>query len=33
LPFQVDYYVGFSPFGQFYREDDTAYGLALQFDF
>ena len=29
----LEYYEGFSPFGQFYRNDITAYGLALQFDF
>lgn len=29
----AEYYEGFSPFGQFYRDDVTAYGLALQFDF
>lgn len=28
-----EYYDGFSPFGQFYRNDITAYGLAVQFDF
>ena len=29
----VEYYEGFSPFGQFYRDDVTAYGVAVQFDF
>ena len=29
----AELYDGFSPFGQFYRDDVTAYGLALQFDF
>jgi hypothetical protein len=29
----AEYYEGFSPFGQFYRSDVTAYGLAVQFDF
>jgi hypothetical protein len=29
----AEVYEGFSPFGQFYRDDVTAYGLAVQFDF
>lgn len=29
----LEVYDGFAPFGQFYRDEVTAYGLALQFDF
>jgi hypothetical protein len=29
----AEFYEGFSPFGQFYRDDVKAWGLAMQFDF
>jgi hypothetical protein len=29
----AEFYDGFSPFGQFYRDDVKAWGLAMQFDF